>query len=137
MQTICTSQTKFRRAYLEDFQSRYPELILHIELWELSEDDCEELERFGSQSDLHEFCMGLYLAKYAPRESFSRKRGYHILDQVIERYFTGDTTFEVSDSFVDGILGFLRENPAAYARISHVIETWDMVTESMKSIARG
>ena len=134
MQTICTSQTKFRRTYLEDFQSGYPELVMHIEHWELSEDDCEELERFGSQSDLHEFCMGLYLAKYAPRESFSRKRGYHILDQVIEQYYTDEGAYE--PYFIDGMLGFLRENQAAYARMSHVIKTWDMVTNSMKSIAR-
>ncbi|MCB1682745.1 MAG: hypothetical protein H6858_03760 [Rhodospirillales bacterium] len=126
---IRTKLGQFRSVYTDAFERDYPQLIRNLEHWELSEEDCEALEVFAAQSENNRICLGLYLAKYSPRESFSRKRGYHILDKAIEEsYLNDDPEREV---LIQGILSFIRTNPPAFARMYHVAKSWETVRAAL------
>ncbi|MCL4677522.1 MAG: hypothetical protein KJ017_02900 [Alphaproteobacteria bacterium] len=127
---IKTTLARFRQVYTAEFERAHPVLIRNLEHWELSEDDCEALESFATQSEQNHICLGLYLAKYAPRDSFSRKRGYLILDKAIEDYFLREDPD--TDLLVQGILGFVRSSPAAFARMYHVAKSWQVVRGAFK-----
>ncbi len=134
--TVSTEQSKFRNKYIKALEDGYPDLFLHLQLWELSEGDCETLEQFAELSEENQICLGLCLATYAPRDSFSRKRGYLILDNAIEKRFLDQEKYEEAetDAFIRGVLGFLKENNAAYMRIYHVAKSWKLVRSTFANL---
>lgn len=127
---IKTTLAKFRDSYTSAFERDHPVLVRNLEHWELSEQDCEALEIFAAKSERNRICLGLYLSKYAPRDSFSRKRGYLILDKAIEDSFLREDPD--TDLLVQGILGFVRSSPSAFARMYHVAKSWQVVRGAFK-----
>lgn len=117
--------TQFRADYAEPLSLAYPELVRKLELWEPSEQDLRTLERFAALSEKNRVCLGLHLARYSPRKSFSRQRGYHILEKAIEdRYLRDD---EGREAFVQGVLSFVRSDAAAFVRLYQAAKSWQVV----------
>lgn len=122
---IETLLAQFRSDYAEPLSLAYPELVRKIELWELTEEELRVLGRFAALSESNRVCLGLYLSRYSPRKSFSRQRGYHILEKAIEdRYLRDD---EGREAFVQGVLSFVRSDAAAFVRLYQAAKSWQMV----------
>lgn len=122
---IQTLLAQFRSDYAEPLTLAHPELVRKIELWELTEQDFRTLERFAALSEKNRVCYGLHLARYSPRKSLSRQRGYHILENAIEdRYLRDD---EGREAFVQGVLSFVRSDAAAFVRLYQAAKSWQMV----------
>jgi len=116
---------EFRSNYSEPLALSSPELVRRVELWDLTEQDLRDLDRFSALSERNRVCYGLHLARYSPRKSFSRQRGYHILEKAIEdRYLRDD---EGREAFVQGVLSFVRSDAAAFVRLYQVAKSWQMV----------
>lgn len=116
---------QFRSDYTETLALVHPELVRKIELWELTEDDLRVLGRFAGLSEQNRVCLGLYFARYSPRKSFSRQRGYHLLEKAIEDRFLRDDPGR--EAFVQGVLSFVRSDAAAFVRLYQAAKSWQVV----------
>ena len=91
------------------------------------------LSVFASQSKHNEICLGLFLSKFAPRDSFLRKRGFCIVDDAIADYF--ENIHPKDPWFIDGILGFLSDSDSAYIRVSEVVKSWIFVKNVLSNVS--